>query len=116
MTASRLGRGHMTQALGVALDQRCMFPPSQKPHSWKRAYRLCMKCRPETLTGTHLRSVRLIVSHAALVTHFKPIQRPCTQVLYEISYLLNTQLDRETLTTCVSMIENGVNPEALAVC
>ncbi|KAG8757904.1 hypothetical protein FRC14_001202 [Serendipita sp. 396] len=35
-------------------------------------------------------------------------------VLYDISQLLNTQLDRETLATCVSMIEAGVNPEALA--
>jgi len=34
--------------------------------------------------------------------------------LYDISQLLNTQLDRETLATCVSMIESGVNPEALA--
>ncbi|KAF8623224.1 hypothetical protein AX15_006459 [Amanita polypyramis BW_CC] len=36
-------------------------------------------------------------------------------ILYEISQLLNTQLDKETLGTCVSMIESGVNPEALAV-
>ena len=35
--------------------------------------------------------------------------------MYEISQLLHTQLDKETLATCVSMIENGVNPEALAV-
>ncbi|KAI0704273.1 mitotic-spindle organizing gamma-tubulin ring associated-domain-containing protein, partial [Cytidiella melzeri] len=35
-------------------------------------------------------------------------------VLYDISQLLNTQLDKETLATCVSMIESGVNPEALA--
>ncbi|KAF8604197.1 hypothetical protein BDV93DRAFT_441160 [Ceratobasidium sp. AG-I] len=34
--------------------------------------------------------------------------------LFDISQLLNTQLDRETLATCVSMIESGVNPEALA--
>lgn len=27
----------------------------------------------------------------------------------------NTQLDRHTLSYCVSLIENGVNPEALAV-
>ena len=39
-----------------------------------------------------------------------------TTVLYEISQLLNTQLDKATLATCVGMIENGVNPEALAVC
>lgn len=38
-----------------------------------------------------------------------------SQVLYEISQLLNTQLDKETLATCVGMIESGVNPEALAV-
>lgn len=37
-------------------------------------------------------------------------------VLYEISQLLNTQLDKATLATCIGMIENGVNPEALAVC
>ncbi|KAF5316602.1 hypothetical protein D9619_006267 [Psilocybe cf. subviscida] len=36
-------------------------------------------------------------------------------ILYEISQLLNTQLDKATLATCVGMIENGVNPEALAV-
>ncbi|KAM6497014.1 Mitotic-spindle organizing gamma-tubulin ring associated domain containing protein, partial [Amanita muscaria] len=36
-------------------------------------------------------------------------------ILYEISQLLNTQLDKDTLATCVSMIESGVNPEALAM-
>ncbi|EPQ56497.1 hypothetical protein GLOTRDRAFT_40536 [Gloeophyllum trabeum ATCC 11539] len=35
-------------------------------------------------------------------------------ILHEISQLLNTQLDKATLATCVNMIENGVNPEALA--
>ncbi|KZO98196.1 hypothetical protein CALVIDRAFT_479002 [Calocera viscosa TUFC12733] len=34
--------------------------------------------------------------------------------LYDISQLLNTGLDRETLATCVEMIERGTNPEALA--
>jgi mitotic-spindle organizing protein 1 len=37
-------------------------------------------------------------------------------VLYDISQFLNTHLDRNQLATCVAMIENGVNPEALAVC
>ncbi|MCJ1361712.1 hypothetical protein MMC16_000812 [Acarospora aff. strigata] len=36
-------------------------------------------------------------------------------ILHEISTLLNTNLDRTTLSLCVSLIENGVNPEALAV-
>ncbi|PPQ69474.1 hypothetical protein CVT24_001490, partial [Panaeolus cyanescens] len=35
-------------------------------------------------------------------------------VLHEISQLLNTQLDKSTLAKCIGMIENGVNPEALA--
>lgn len=37
-------------------------------------------------------------------------------VLHDISQLLNTHLDKETLATCIGMIETGVNPEALAVC
>ncbi|KIM44489.1 hypothetical protein M413DRAFT_442462 [Hebeloma cylindrosporum] len=35
-------------------------------------------------------------------------------ILYDISQLLNTQLDKATIATCVGMVENGVNPEALA--
>jgi mitotic-spindle organizing protein 1 len=34
-------------------------------------------------------------------------------VLAEISELMNTGLDRETLVICVSLCEAGVNPEAL---
>jgi len=30
--------------------------------------------------------------------------------------LQNADLDRQTLSICISLIENGVNPEALAVC
>jgi mitotic-spindle organizing protein 1 len=37
-------------------------------------------------------------------------------VLYEMSQLLGTQLNKETLATCVGLIESGVNPDALAVC
>lgn len=40
--------------------------------------------------------------------------REVIDILEEISTLLNTHLDRQTLSLCVSMIENGVNPEALA--
>ncbi|KZV93133.1 hypothetical protein EXIGLDRAFT_646482 [Exidia glandulosa HHB12029] len=35
-------------------------------------------------------------------------------ILHEMSQLLNTKLDKETLVTCVQMIESGANPEALA--
>ncbi|KAF3907249.1 hypothetical protein ABW20_dc0105301 [Dactylellina cionopaga] len=40
--------------------------------------------------------------------------RQVIDILHEISTLLNTKLDRTTLSLCVSLIENGVNPEALA--
>jgi mitotic-spindle organizing protein 1 len=34
-------------------------------------------------------------------------------LLHEMSLILNTGLDRETLCMCISLIESGVNPEAL---
>ncbi|KAI7902979.1 mitotic-spindle organizing gamma-tubulin ring associated-domain-containing protein [Cokeromyces recurvatus] len=35
-------------------------------------------------------------------------------LLYEMSNMLNTGLDRETIGLCISLCERGVNPEALA--
>ncbi|KAK3898138.1 mitotic-spindle organizing protein 1 [Staphylotrichum tortipilum] len=35
-------------------------------------------------------------------------------ILHEIATILNCHLDRRTLSICISMIENGVSPEALA--
>ncbi|XMA13465.1 hypothetical protein WAI453_006256 [Rhynchosporium graminicola] len=40
--------------------------------------------------------------------------REVIDVFHEISTLLNADLDRQTLSICISLIENGVNPEALA--
>ncbi|OAJ36302.1 hypothetical protein BDEG_20492 [Batrachochytrium dendrobatidis JEL423] len=40
--------------------------------------------------------------------------RETMDLLYEISMLLNTGLDRETLAHCVALCEGGVNPDALA--
>ncbi|KAL2381272.1 hypothetical protein RJZ90_004070 [Blastomyces dermatitidis] len=45
--------------------------------------------------------------------------REVIDILHEISTILclsqNTHLDRTELSLCVSLIENGVNPEALAI-
>ncbi|KAF2083548.1 hypothetical protein K490DRAFT_13687, partial [Saccharata proteae CBS 121410] len=41
--------------------------------------------------------------------------REVIDILQEIATLLNTNLDRQQLSYCVSLVENGVNPEALAV-
>ncbi|KAJ3050847.1 hypothetical protein HK097_008165 [Rhizophlyctis rosea] len=45
-----------------------------------------------------------------------PLQksRETLDILHEISLILNTGLDKETLSLCVSLCESGVNPEALA--
>ncbi|KAG0077656.1 Mitotic-spindle organizing protein 1 [Podila epicladia] len=40
--------------------------------------------------------------------------RQAMDILTEMSSILNTGLDRETLSICVSLCESGVNPEALA--
>ncbi|ETW03515.1 hypothetical protein, variant [Aphanomyces invadans] len=36
------------------------------------------------------------------------------ETVYELSRLLNTGLDRESLSILISLVEKGVNPEALA--
>lgn len=38
----------------------------------------------------------------------------CFSVLLEISRILNTGLDMETLSICVRLCEQGINPEALS--
>ncbi|XP_074671643.1 mitotic-spindle organizing protein 1 isoform X1 [Strix aluco] len=35
-------------------------------------------------------------------------------ILFEISRILNTGLDMETLSICVRLCEQGINPEALS--
>ena len=40
--------------------------------------------------------------------------RKTFQTLHQISKLLNTNMDPSTLSICVRLCENGVNPQALA--
>jgi mitotic-spindle organizing protein 1 len=44
-----------------------------------------------------------------------PNQETCIDLLYEMSIILNCGLDKDTLVQCISLVESGVNPEALAV-
>ncbi|CAK1541240.1 unnamed protein product [Leptosia nina] len=41
--------------------------------------------------------------------------REAFQLLYQISQLLNTGLDAETLRICIQLCELGVNPDTLAL-
>ncbi|KAI0809377.1 mitotic-spindle organizing protein associated with a ring of gamma-tubulin 1 [Xylaria sp. FL0064] len=40
--------------------------------------------------------------------------RQAVDILHEISTILNCHLDRRALSVCISLVEQGVNPEALA--
>eukprot|EP00793_Prasinoderma_coloniale_P001372 PRCOL_00005147-RA len=40
--------------------------------------------------------------------------RETLDIAFEISKILNTGLDRETVSIIIGLCENGVNPEALA--
>ena len=78
------------------------------------SHRNTSACRPtKTLTRQSRRSRRLTVRRCTSIEGGSAFDTRL--VLYDISQLLNTQLDKETLATCVHMIESGVNPEALAV-
>lgn len=56
-----------------------------------------------------------MVCNNPIVFSHSPRELDPFKVLYDMSQLLGTQLDKETLATCIGMIESGVNPEALAV-
>ncbi|KAK7862508.1 hypothetical protein R5R35_005928 [Gryllus longicercus] len=51
---------------------------------------------------------------ANLEAHQVAEARECLHILLEISEMLHTGLDPETLSTCIRLIQCGVNPEALA--
>lgn len=40
-----------------------------------------------------------------------PTAAEASDVIFELSKLLDCGLDRETLGVCVALVENGVNPE-----
>ncbi|XP_037064253.1 mitotic-spindle organizing protein 1 isoform X1 [Peromyscus leucopus] len=50
---------------------------------------------------------------AAASTNLNAV-RETMDVLLEISRILNTGLDMETLSICVRLCEQGINPEALS--
>ncbi|KAH9495880.1 Mitotic-spindle organizing protein 1 [Bulinus truncatus] len=43
-----------------------------------------------------------------------PATAETMDILMEISRMLNTGLDEETLVLCLRLCENGINPEALS--
>ncbi|KAG5439446.1 hypothetical protein PCANB_002020 [Pneumocystis canis] len=48
------------------------------------------------------------------ITHSKKESaRETIDILYEISLILNTGLDKNSLSLCVSLCENGVSPDSL---
>lgn len=51
---------------------------------------------------------------AAFKFYLLTVLHPFSLVLLEISRLLNTGLDMESLSICVRLCEQGINPEALS--
>jgi len=49
-----------------------------------------------------------------LVSASSQAEQDTFETLLQISQLLNTGLDRQTLSTCMQLCQLGVNPEALA--
>ncbi|KAK9370628.1 mitotic-spindle organizing gamma-tubulin ring associated-domain-containing protein [Lipomyces kononenkoae] len=41
-------------------------------------------------------------------------QKDAADLLYEISLLLDTGVDKDTISICLKLCDNGINPEALA--
>ncbi|KAK9373852.1 mitotic-spindle organizing gamma-tubulin ring associated-domain-containing protein [Lipomyces chichibuensis] len=41
-------------------------------------------------------------------------QKDTTDLLHEISLLLDTGVHKDTITLCLKLFDNGINPEALA--
>lgn len=49
-----------------------------------------------------------------LVSASSKAEQETFETLFQISQLLNTGLDKQTLSTCMQLCQLGVNPEALA--
>ena len=97
-------------SISVSTDQ-LVFPACSTPFCIQTE----ILCRPRRTTATRLRRRPSTVRGGSHLMRADDAIDRAQPVLYEISQLLNTQLDKATLATCVGMIENGVNPEALAV-
>ncbi|SPO03877.1 uncharacterized protein DNG_06560 [Cephalotrichum gorgonifer] len=75
---------------------------------------------PKTVQAPKDAGVPTTYVHAAMMPGGKPVvdKRAAAQqavdILHEIATILNCNIDRRTLSICISMIENGVNPEALS--
>ena len=41
-----------------------------------------------------------------------PTAAEALEICYELNKLLDCGLDKETLSVCIALVENGVNPEA----
>ncbi|XP_010127800.1 PREDICTED: mitotic-spindle organizing protein 1 [Chlamydotis macqueenii] len=54
------------------------------------------------------------VREVALAVVGNTLEMRREQILFEISRILNTGLDMETLSICVRLCEQGINPEALS--
>jgi hypothetical protein len=55
-----------------------------------------------------------VTYYLTMTTQTAPTDGQALDVLHELSLMLKTGLDKETLAICMQMIDQGINPEALA--
>ncbi|KAK9237433.1 mitotic-spindle organizing gamma-tubulin ring associated-domain-containing protein [Lipomyces kononenkoae] len=55
-----------------------------------------------------------VVSRQRSRSDLNTTQKDAADLLYEISLLLDTGVDKDTIAICLKLCDNGINPEALA--
>ncbi|XP_007465047.1 PREDICTED: mitotic-spindle organizing protein 1-like [Lipotes vexillifer] len=93
--------------LASAGNARCECPGERRA--------LQFRVRPFALLPRPLASGRASSSGAgAAAANLNAVRETMEKSLLEISRILNTGLDMETLSICVWLCEQGINPEALS--
>uniref|UniRef100_A0A6I8NI67 Mitotic spindle organizing protein 1 n=2 Tax=Ornithorhynchus anatinus TaxID=9258 RepID=A0A6I8NI67_ORNAN len=106
------GRAWRDSLPGQVVGRRCRLAC----RSWPRLFPSLPPCLPACLPAclpspTAMASSSSSSGGAALNLN---AVRETMDVLLEISRILNTGLDMETLSICVRLCEQGINPEALS--
>lgn len=113
----RLLRQQRTQTSRVPLARRKHndnIEPEQKGSSKCHPPQLPQRATQKPKSEPHARQ-STSCTKSPLCSYAKPCPQVHTKDRMMLTTYQNTDLDRQSLSYCVSLIENGVNPEALAV-
>ena len=86
---------------------------SRIAHCFDRDISLCVYLLPSIALFSDRRRMPVVKSTSTTESTTNEA-REALDCLHELSQLLNTGLDKKTLTACVRLLETGVHPDALA--